>query len=105
MRAHGMFHRLESNTQTSALALIQAASGEVWGKTPRNGFEPTVEAYAGLIKAQRGIEFSTDIEPHPCGSPFHAFWYLTQTNGVEERQDADGEQHACISAEIDNRQP
>lgn len=105
MRAHGMFHRLESTTQTSAIAIVQVATGEVWGKTPRNGMEPTVEAYAGVIDGRRGIEFSTDIEPHPCGSPFRAYWYLTRTAGVDERFDGAGEQHASIPAEIDNRQP
>jgi hypothetical protein len=101
----GPFHRLESPSQTPAVALIQMASGEIWGKTPRGGFVPTVQAYAGALpSAERGIEFTTAILPHPMGSPFEARWYLGHTPGVQLRQNG-GEDFASITATVDNRQP
>jgi hypothetical protein len=104
MAIFGIFFRLESPTQTPAIAVLQALSGEIWGKTPRYGIEPTVQAYAGRLTARRGIEFTTEIEPHPIGSPFEARWYLTRTPGVELRRN-DEEDYACIKAAVDNHQP
>lgn len=99
----GPFHRLESLTQTPAVAVLQVASGEIWGKTPRNGFVPTVQAYAGPLPGpRRGIEFTTDIVP--LASPFEAWWYLGITPGVQKRRES-GEDYACITARVDNRQP
>jgi hypothetical protein len=101
----GIFFRLESRTQTSAIAVLQVLSGEIWGKTPRFGIEPTVQAYAGRLMAdRRGIEFTTEIAPHPTGSPFEARWYLTRTPGVQLRQ-KEGQDYACIIAVVDNHQP
>lgn len=101
----GFFYRRESNTQTSAVAVLQVQSGEVWGKTPRWGFEPTVQAYAGrLLAVDRGIEFTTETMPHPDGSPLEARWYLTQTPGVVLRKSG-GEEFACIYANVENHQP
>jgi hypothetical protein len=99
----GIFFRLESCTQTSAIAVLQVISGEIWGKKPRYGIEPTVQAYAGKLIGRRGIEFTTEIPPHPTGSPFEARWYLTRTPGVELRQNK-GEDYACIKAVVDNHQ-
>jgi len=101
----GPFNRRESGTQTKATALKQVKSGEIWGRTPRYGIEPTVQAYAGLLRGNaRGIEFKTDTAPHPNGSPFEARWYLTRTPGVLHRQEA-GEDFACILAAVTNKQP
>src|SRR4051812_2769551 len=86
----GPFCRWETETQTREVARMQEESGEVWGRTPRGGFEPTVQAYIGPLKNRRGIEFITEIAPHPNASPFEARWYLTQTPGVQPRQ-KDGE--------------
>ena len=101
----GPFCRWESLTQTRALALVQVHSGEIWGDTPKNGgLEPTVQAYPWpLATGRRGIEFTTDILPHPMSSPFEARWYLTLTPGVLLRQ-RNGVDYACITAAIDNRQ-
>ena len=99
----GTFYRLESGTQTAEDAVAQTDSGEVWGRTPRYGLAPTVQAYAGLIPDRRGIEFETTIEPHPTGSPLQAHWYLGRTPGVEERY-KDGEQFASIKASVTNHQ-
>jgi hypothetical protein len=104
MAIFGIFFRLEGRTQTSAIAVLQVRSGEIWGKTPRYGIEPTVQAYAGKLIERRGIEFTTEIAPHPTGSPFEARWYLRRTPGVELRR-KDGEDYACIKAVVDNHQP
>ena len=100
----GQFSRRESPTQTSAIALLQVASGEIWGRTPRNGIEPTVQAYAGKLRSRRGIDFTTDTEPHPDGSPFEVRWYMTLTPGVLRRC-RNGEEFACIKATVTNMQP
>ena len=65
--------------------------------------EPTVQAYAGPVGAQRGIEFTTDTLPHPNGSPLEVRWYL-RTPGVLLRNHM-GEQFACILAAVKNCQP
>jgi hypothetical protein len=101
----GTFYRLESPTQTPEVAVLQVASGEVWGRTPRGGLGPTVQAYAGQRpNDRRGVEFDTAIEPHPTGSPFQAYWSLGRTNAVQERIDQQGEQFACITADVRNHQ-
>jgi hypothetical protein len=103
MAIYGIFFRLESPTQTPAIAVLQVLSGEIWGKTPRYGFEPTVQAYAGRLAAHRSIEFTTEIAPHTMGSPLEARWYLRSTPGVQLRQKG-GEDYACITAVVDNQQ-
>ncbi len=105
MASIGPFNRVESDTQTKEDAVHQVASGEIWGRTPRGGMEPTVQAYAGALKTGlRGIEFTTDIAPHPFSSPFEARWYLTKTPGVQHRY-RNGEDFACITADVINLQP
>jgi hypothetical protein len=101
---YGIFFRLESPTQTPAIAVLQVRSGEIWGKTPRYGFEPVVQAYAGSLTGRRGIEFTTQIKPHPNSAPHHAYWYLTRTPGVELRR-KNCEDYASIKAVVDNHQP
>lgn len=105
MRKYGAFHRKEATFQTKADAIEQVNSGEIWGRTPRYGKCPTVQAYPGNIGERRGIEFTTDINPEPGGSPLEARWYLDDTPGVLERYNADGEQCACITADVVNYQP
>jgi hypothetical protein len=58
----------------------------------------------GLPRTERGIEFSTDIAPHPNSAPNIVKWYLTHTPGVQSRQ-KNGKDFACISAEIRLCQP
>ena len=99
----GPFHRRESPTQTPGDALMQVASGEIWGRTPFGGMAPTVQAYAGSIVG-RGIEFTTDIVPRVGSSPFEARWYLGLTLGVELRTKG-GVEYACILANVANYQP
>jgi hypothetical protein len=102
--ALGQFCRRETPTQTPQDALDQVASGEIWGRTPRNGIEPTVQAYAGKLKNRRGVDFTTMIDPHKDASPLEVRWYLTRTPGVEHRC-KDGEDFACIAAIVTNLQP
>lgn len=103
--AVGPFNRTESDTQTIQDAIDQEKSQEVWGATPRGGFEPTVQAYCGpLAHGDRGIEFTTLVMPHNNGSPFEVRWYLTKTPGVVPRH-KNGVDYACISAAVKNMQP
>lgn len=106
MATYGAFHRLNNGgTQTPAVAAKQIASGEIWGTTPKNGgLEATVQAYAGQLPQRDGIEFSTDVMPHPNGTPFEVRWYLTKTPGVQSRV-AEGVEYACISADIHHCRP
>jgi len=104
---YGPFSRRETVIQTPELAKEQVATGEVWGLTPNNGgMEPTVQAYAGRLRPphKRGIEFATDIAPHPNGSPLEVRWYMTKTPGVQKRY-KDGKEFACITAVVTNLQP
>ena len=100
----GPFNRRETRLQTSAVAIKQVNSGEIWGRTAQWGMEPTVQAYAGVLPNCRGIEFTTPIAPHPNGSPFELRWYLTKTPGVLRRCEG-GETFACIPAVVKNMQP
>ena len=102
---HGPFRREETPTQDRATALKQVASGEIWGKTPRYGVVPTVEAYGGLLDpGVRGIEFTTPVAPHPNCGPFHVKFYLGLTPGVVKRH-LNGTDYASIPANITNKQP
>jgi hypothetical protein len=99
----GIFCRWESTTQTPAIAVLQVRSGEIWGRTPKDGFSPAVKAYPWRLDGRRGIEFTTPIQPHFMSAPHEARWYLRLTPGVELRQKA-GEDYACIKAVIENHQ-
>lgn len=93
----GPFFRIESTTQSKAVAAMQVASKEIWGRTARGGMGPAVKAYAGTLDHRNGIEFSTDIAPHKGGTPLEAKWYVDHTQGVEERLSGE-ERFACIKA-------
>lgn len=98
MLTYGVFHRNEATYQTAEIAKQQVNSQEIWGRTPRDGFAPTVQAYRPLgVKQARRIEFSTDARPG-AESPYEAWWYLGG-EGVERRKE-DGEEFACIRVEI-----
>jgi hypothetical protein len=101
----GHFSRRETRTQTRADAIAQVRSGEIWGRTPKDGIEPAVQAYVGPLRGgARGIEFTTETAPHPNWSPFEVRWYLTLTPGVQRRWH-NGEEFACILANVTNLQP
>ena len=64
----GPFHRLESPTQTSDDARRQEETGELWGRAPRWGIHPRVQAYADVLpEHSRGIEFMTSVPPDRDG--------------------------------------
>lgn len=95
------FHRLENaSTQTPATAAAQQASGEIWGRTPRGGMEPTVQAYAGpLPQGARGVEFTTDVPPSAVNTMNgEARWYQSAP-GVESRT-ANGNDYAAIKCTV-----
>lgn len=69
------YHRLESPTQTSELAQLQVAGGEIWGRAPRGSDIPAVQAYIGpLPKGAKGIEFATPIVPDKGNPPGRVSW-------------------------------
>ncbi|MBS1955277.1 MAG: hypothetical protein JST89_13915 [Cyanobacteria bacterium SZAS-4] len=78
----GRYHRLESPTQSPAVARTQETTREIWGKVNRGGMEPTVDAYRGpLPKTARGVEFMTDAVPRPGTGPVFRQW-VQGTRGV-----------------------
>lgn len=97
-----MFHRRECRTQTPEDAKAQVESGEVWGKEARWSSILSVKAYVGQLVG-RGIQFTTDIAPHPNQSPFEARWYYPDTPGVMRRTKG-GRDYAAITAIIANHQ-
>jgi hypothetical protein len=67
---YGPFFRRFSETQTSATTVKQLLSGEIWGKTPRQGLSPTVQAFAGPLPAgETGIEFWAFQKPDNVFGP------------------------------------
>ena len=102
MPKYGPFNR-EGNirTQPDELAIEQVRSGEVWGRTPvQKGGWPVVESYTGLLgNGDWGINFTTEIEPHPGSAPHHAKWHFGKTPGVELRE-KNGEDYGCIAAAL-----
>jgi hypothetical protein len=77
------FCRLETKNQTSADAVKQQSSMEVWGKSGIWGTLPAVRAYRRSLKdGERGVEFATPIKPNPGGTPYEAKWYETTPGAV-----------------------
>jgi hypothetical protein len=97
-----MYHRRESPTQTAADAIRQVESGEIWGREARGSSILSVKAYVGTLKG-RGIQFQTDISPHPNQSPLEARWYHPNTPGVMVRSNESGS-FAAITASVLNLQ-
>lgn len=104
--ANKRYHRLESPTQTSATAILQEKSQELWGRPARGSNIPSVKAYRGpLPAAQRGIDIETDLAPEKgSGTPHEARWYYPMTPGTFLRT-VNGTDFAAIKAKITNRQP
>jgi hypothetical protein len=70
-----VYHRLASTTQTAADAAMQEASGEIWGRAPRDSDIPKVKAYPGpLPPGAKGVEFTTDVEPDRGSRPSLPAW-------------------------------
>ena len=70
---YGPFFRLFSDTQDAGAVQAQIKSGEIWGRVPRWGISPTVQAYPGLLpRGTSGIEFLAFAEPdRPFGPRSH----------------------------------
>jgi|SRR5580692_433473 hypothetical protein len=101
----GIFSRRESPTQTSADALEQVRTGEIWGSVGRHNLAPCVRAYAfPLADGDRGIDFTTTTAPHNASMPFEVRWYYPLTPGVMLRT-RDGIDYAAIDAIVTNKQP
>jgi hypothetical protein len=82
-----VYHRLESPTQTPAVARQQVQSMEIWGLPARGSPFPSVKAYRNNLPSQqtRGIEFSSNVAPTKgVGTPYEARWYVG-TAGVFQR--------------------
>ena len=80
---YGPFHRIESPTQTAEDAERQQRSGEIWGQAARWSPIPSVKAYRGALpKGVRGVQFNTDVRPHPNPHPTLVQW-LETTSGVQ----------------------
>ena len=103
---HGPFHRLETSTQTPAVALLQVTSQEIWGTPARGSDIPSVKAYRNSLPAgQRGIEFMTPVHPQKgSGTPYETRWYYPHTPGVLLRT-RNGIDYAAIPAAVTNHQP
>jgi hypothetical protein len=69
------YHRVESPTQTSAVAWQQVETGVLRGTVNRWMALPSVDAWEGpLPEGVRGIEFQTDVPPDPGRPPGRARW-------------------------------
>lgn len=97
-----VYHRVETPTQTAAVARMQARSGEVWGQPARGSNLPCVKAYFGpLPNGRRGIEFTTTVPHDPrFGDPVEARWYHGWTPGVRLNNHG----FAVIPATVTNKQ-
>jgi hypothetical protein len=102
----GPYHRLESPTQTTADAVFQVNSGEIWGLPARGSNIPSVKAYRNALPtSQRGIEFNTPIAPQVgSGTPYEARWYYPHTPGVQQKT-KNSQDYAVVIAAVINCQP
>jgi hypothetical protein len=73
---------------------------EIWGSPPQNSYQsdiPKVKAYEGsLPKGERGIEFSTDVEPDPGMPPGKGICWSGLRAGVRVEEKEDGRIYAII---------
>lgn len=69
---YGPFFRRASTTQTADTTVKQLLSGEIWGKPPRWGISPAVQAFAGpLPDGEEGIEFWSFQAPDNVFGPIN----------------------------------
>lgn len=72
---YGPYHRTGS-AQSDETTRRQLASGEIWGKTDRFSFFPSVDAWRGSLPLDKpGVESYTDVAPEPGGPPHHLRWF------------------------------
>ena len=76
MLKYGPYHRVSSTSQTDEDAAKIETSGELWGKPPFGSGTPQPQAYDGPLPADKiGIEFWTDVAPHPGSPPGKVRWW------------------------------
>lgn len=69
------YYRVESPTQTSAVARLQVKTGVMRGTLNRFAAIPSVDAFVGeLPQGRRGIEFQTAVVPDDGQPPGRARW-------------------------------
>ncbi len=91
------YHRIESETQCSHIAVKQESSLEVWGREPRCSDIRQVQAYKrGLQRGIRGIEFDSQVIPDPTGHPHIASW-SGERLGILQRKD---DQHDYVAIKV-----
>ena len=86
-----IYHRTQSPSQTVAIARDQIASQEMWGGPARNCFFsdiPKVKAFSTKFdrNTERGIEFTTEVEPDRCTRPGLVYW-SGEREGVRNEDD------------------
>jgi RHS repeat-associated protein len=93
-RPNFRYHRRQSPTQTPEHARLQQESGELWGKAPRYGRTPAVQAFRGPLPAGvAGIEFATPVRPDSDGG---ALVYWSSGRPDVETFELNGEEYAKI---------
>ena len=93
-RPNFRYHRRQSPTQTPEHARLQQESGELWGKAPRYGRTPAVQAFRGPLPAGvPGIEFATPVRPDSDGG---ALVYWSSGRPDVETFELNGEEYAKI---------
>lgn len=99
---HGPYYRLASPTQTRDDARLQVESGELWGRTPRLGIYPRVEAFEGpLPEDAEGIEFLTPLEPDLRAGRKYRGWTAIVRDDV--RIDGDFAKIPCVITRVHYR--
>jgi len=82
MTVYGPFHRLWSSTQSVETMRKVLRSGELWGRAPRYGLSPAVQAYAGrLPDGKQGFEFFAAVPPDRPFGP-QSYWRARLDGGV-----------------------
>jgi hypothetical protein len=94
------YHRLENeHTQTPEIAKLQEKSMEIWVLPLTNinqSHIPKVKAFNGSLPvSERGIEFTTDVEPDLGSPPGRSYWSGPR-EGVRVEEKEDGRIYAII---------
>lgn len=94
------FHRRQGRGQSYATALLQVASGEIWGyglNPHLGGAFPKVQAYRGPLPDEYpGIEFVTGVPVDTTAPPGRPEWSPGNTPFVTTRKDASGGEFAVL---------
>lgn len=73
MEEFGPFFRVNMSDEVAEKIV---KSGELWGRAPFGSGTPQPQAYVGRLDLRRrGIEFYTNVAPHPDTAPGQARWW------------------------------